>query len=149
MKMALDPMLRDIEAQSGMVRGANVLPNQLFTDSGRASAMTAYYQALASKLPEYVNARRAFEEDAKKKAAAAGGGGGGMAMPQMYQMPMQSLLPPQYYLPMTNVGVRGRTGPEYVTSPYGAIPQQVVAPTQPASRVLAQRRYSRSRTTEM
>ncbi len=148
-RSGLDPMLRDIEVQSGMRSGANVLQNQLFTGGDKASTMAAYYEALASKLPGYVNARRAYETAEKKKAASgAGGGGAGMMMP-VGNYPMQNLLPPQYYLPMTSTDVRGKTGPAYVTSPYGAMPQRVVTPTQPATRTLAQRRYSRNKMAEM
>lgn len=137
-KSGLDPMLRDIEVQSGMAPGANVLQNRLLT-SGAGDAMGTYYSALASKLPAYVNARRAYEDEQKKKEKS-GGGGGTFQFPN-FDFPVINLLPPQYYLPMTSTGVRGRTGPAYGTSPYGAIPMGVITSAQPASRTLAERKY--------
>lgn len=150
-RSGLDPMLRDIEVQSGMAPGANVLQNRLLGDTA-SSAMGTYYDALANRLPGYVNTRRAFEAEEKKKAAAAAKAASTITMPN-FNFPMQGLLPPQYYLPMTSTGVRGRTGPAYGTSPYGAIPMSVITPSQtgatPASRVLAQRRYSRNQAQAM
>lgn len=137
-KAGLDPMLSDIEVQSGMVRGANVLPNRLFT-SGTGDTMGTYYAALASKLPAYVNTRRAYDEEQKKKNA--GSSSGGTFQFPNFDFPTIDLLPPQYYLPMTSTGVRGRTGPAYGTSPYGAIPMGVITSAQPASRTLAERKY--------
>lgn len=145
-KGGLDPMLRAIEERSGANPEARMLENRLVTDT-TGGTMGAYYSALASRLPAYVNARRAYqEEQAKKAAKAAGGGGqgtGGAYQLPDEEMPLVNLMPPQYYLPMTNVDVRGRTGPAYATSPYGAIPMSTMTPS--AAQTLAQRKFARGK----
>lgn len=106
-RSGLNPMLRDIEVQSGMVPGANVLPNRLFTNTPQATAMATYYDALANKLPGYVNARRAYETAEKKKKATSSTGTGtgtGMMTDAGYS-PIAGLPPIVEYLPgVPNVG---------------------------------------------
>lgn len=99
-RAGLDPMLRDIEVQSGMASGANVLQNRLFTGGDTSTAMGNYYAALATKLPAYVNRRRAFEAEEKKKAQSGGGGGtgAGMLLDPNYS-PVYGLPPVEEYLP--------------------------------------------------
>jgi hypothetical protein len=156
-RAGLDPMLRDIEVESGMVRDANVLPNRMYGDTGAAGTMAAYYEALATRLPGYVNTRRAYEEELRKKKEAAekkdedtgGGGGDTMQMPQ-YGMPLTGLRPPQFYLPQAALVPDIKRDTMYVTSPYGAMPTGTISgkPT-PAARALAQRKYSRTGTVAM
>lgn len=154
-RSGLDPMLRDIEVQSGMVRDANVLPNRMLPDTGMTGTMGTYYQALASRLPAYVNVRRAYEEDLKKKAEAqakkdAGGAGGADMQMPTFGMPMTNIRPPSYYLPQAALVPDIKRDTMYVTSPYGAMPVGTVSgkPTS-AQRALAQRKYSSSRMVAM
>jgi len=84
-----DPALRSIETQYGMVPGANVLrPNLMPTD---VNPQRAYMEAMRSMLPQYVNAKRGYQQfleaEAERKRKASGGGGGtGMygTMPEGY-----------------------------------------------------------------
>jgi|GEM_PF-6091909 len=105
-RSGLNPMLRDIEVQSGMVSGANVLPNRLFTNAPQATAMATYYDALANKLPAYVNARRAYDTAEKKKATSSTGTGTGTGMmTDPEYSPIAGLPPIAEYLPgVPNVG---------------------------------------------
>lgn len=143
-RQGLDPALRDIEVQSGMVRDANVLPNRLLTDGGAGATMSTYYSALANKLPGYVNARRAYEEALKKKKE----GDGSDSPYTMNYMQPPTLPPITTYLPQVGTVDWAQQGLRYVVSPYGAVPYGAIPPktgAQPPARVLAQRRVVSTR----
>jgi len=143
-RSGLNPMLRDIEVQSGMVSGANVLPNRLFTNAPQATALAAYYDALANKLPGYVNARRAYAAADKKKQTA----GSSATPPYTSSYTTPPTLPPvTAYLPNVGYVPDFNRNVVYGVSPYGAMPMGTIPKTrtQPASRVLAQRRVSSMR----
>lgn len=140
-RSGLNPMLRDIEVLSGMVSEANVLPNRLLTNAPQATAMANYYNALANKLPGYVNTRRAYEEEQKKKNK-------NNTSPYTFNYTMPPTLPPlTAYLPNTGYVPDVNRNVVYGVSPYGAMPMGTIPQTgkQPLSRVLAQRRVTTTR----
>ena len=103
-----DPALRSIETQYGMVPGANVLrPNFMPTD---VNPQRNYMEAMRSMLPQYVNAKRGYQQfledeaERKRTSSGSGGGGGGMGlfpsgtMPEGYGSNMPD---PADYIPAT------------------------------------------------
>lgn len=107
-KMATDPMLRNAEVQSGMVQGANVLQNTVIPGTLSGDIMSGYYDKLATDLPKYTNAYRAYLEEQRKKAAASASSGfdlSGLGTIN-YIMPTQGGMfgSPYYVPPDTPVG---------------------------------------------
>ena len=113
-----DPMLRNIEVQSGMAPDANVLKANLYTGANQANADQAYFEALTKALPNYINAYRDYKAAQAKTSSS---GSGSTTMPQM--TPTYSTFPSTMtYVP--GVGFRGDVTRNtlYAQSPYGSMP---------------------------
>lgn len=130
---ANSPMLRDIEARSGMVPQAGQLEGAIISNVGGAQT-NAYNQLeatasgaanMSSGIPAYVKAAQAYAKWKKEQDKSGSGGGGGYSGNQSTIPSWLSLA--AGYTPMGNQLPASRMAQDF-GNPYGSIGMQPYAP---------------------